>query len=188
MMVPFSHGTADTGLTTFTSTGGNGCSQWIASGLPDKQPVVCGRRRQLISGLLSGTLLWQEIWQPCSSRMVTSSHGALCYYRRSDSLVHHAWWHPHMMYIESLWSLSDRSRVEWHPDSNPSTLDTPPQHGGEHACNQQAHGRTTFIKPFSAEIFVYKPGDQRVFSILNHHKCPSWLFLLYFNTYVIRSL
>ena len=33
------------------------------------------------------------------------------------------------------------------------------------------------------KYFCINHGDQRVFSILNHHKCLSLLFTLYLNTY-----
>ena len=44
-----------------------------------------------------------------------------------------------------------------------------------------------WFDPLSAEISLYKPRDQRVFTIRNHHKCPSYLFPIHMNTYVIRQ-
>ena len=43
----------------------------------------------------------------------------------------------------------------------------------------------TLIEPYKAEFVCLNHGDQRVFSIRNHHKCLSLLFLLHLNTFVI---
>ena len=41
------------------------------------------------------------------------------------------------------------------------------------------------LNPYNAEFFFIKRGDQRVYSIWNHHKCLSYLILIHLNTYVI---
>ena len=53
--------------------------------------------------------------------------------------------------------------------------------------------RQTIINPKSADNFCINhghDGDQRVFSIMNHHKCLSYLFRIHLNTYGmgLRSL
>ena len=46
----------------------------------------------------------------------------------------------------------------------------------------------TVSTPTTLKYFCMYHGDQRVFSIWNHHKCFSWLFPLYSNTYVMGLL
>ena len=47
-------------------------------------------------------------------------------------------------------------------------------------------GEETFVyNPLNADIFCINYGDQRIFSIWNHHKCFSYIFLVHLNTYVM---
>ena len=48
-------------------------------------------------------------------------------------------------------------------------------------------GTTTYciLYPYNAELFYENLGDQRVFSLWNHHKCLSQLFPINLNTYVM---
>ena len=41
------------------------------------------------------------------------------------------------------------------------------------------------FNPYHAETFLFKPWEPNVFLIWNHHKCPSQLFPLHLNTYVM---
>ena len=38
------------------------------------------------------------------------------------------------------------------------------------------------LTPYNAQIRLYKPRRPKVFSMWNHHKWLSWLFLLHLNT------
>ena len=51
-------------------------------------------------------------------------------------------------------------------------------------------GEETFVYNPLNDIFCINYGDQRIFSIWNHHKCLSYIFLVHLNTYVmgLRSL